>query len=390
VSVYQKWSKEGTVVNQRQGHGRPRLIDARGERRLACVIRSNRLLLKLLKKLILVLIERSEYNAFWRCVQAGATYLFVQLCKMLFLATFFPTWEGGAGVYDFVGEFMKATVDMADLLGLHLVMSRNAGKGEYKIMVAAMGWATAELVMSRNGMTWKHGIKEPLKMCIPLWVGARGIEFDWKYIQMSFDSNISLVHYIAMAAVVWMFTRYDLPKSFRLPVTVLLGLCVYKAFLMDCSKPDCDGGCEDRFNDGSVEVNQHLYREEKRLQLPQEIHPLLGLLGTTWMQEILPLLLNGEDFTPVLTIPNWDRVPWLEESRAAEIEEKLNAPRAFVSHMPYHLMPSSFFSSKAKVIYISRNPKDVLVSTFHFHQMASFLHDPGAFEEFADQFLAGN
>uniref|UniRef100_A0A8D0H290 BOS complex subunit TMEM147 n=1 Tax=Sphenodon punctatus TaxID=8508 RepID=A0A8D0H290_SPHPU len=120
----------------------------------------------------------SEYNAFWRCVQAGATYLFVQLCKMLFLATFFPTWEGGAGAYDFVGEFMKATVDLADLVGLHLVMSRNAGKGEYKIMVAAMGWATAELIMSR---------------CIPLWVGARGIEFDWKYIQMSIDSNISLV-----------------------------------------------------------------------------------------------------------------------------------------------------------------------------------------------------
>ncbi|KAK0149451.1 Transmembrane protein 147 [Merluccius polli] len=69
--------------------------------------------------------------------------------------------------------------------------------------------------------------------CLPLWVGARGIEFDWKYIQMSFDSNISLVHYIAMASVVWMFTRYDLPKSFRLPVTVLLGLCVYKAFLME-------------------------------------------------------------------------------------------------------------------------------------------------------------
>ncbi|KAK3541582.1 hypothetical protein QTP86_032828 [Hemibagrus guttatus] len=42
VSIYQKWSKEGTVVNQRQGHGRPRLIDVRGERRLARVIRSNR------------------------------------------------------------------------------------------------------------------------------------------------------------------------------------------------------------------------------------------------------------------------------------------------------------------------------------------------------------
>ena len=42
VSIYQKWSKEGTVVNRRQGHGRPRLIDARGERKLARVVRSNR------------------------------------------------------------------------------------------------------------------------------------------------------------------------------------------------------------------------------------------------------------------------------------------------------------------------------------------------------------
>ncbi|KAK3528007.1 hypothetical protein QTP86_013117 [Hemibagrus guttatus] len=39
VSIYQKWSKEGTVVNRQQGHGRSGLI---GERRLARVIRSNR------------------------------------------------------------------------------------------------------------------------------------------------------------------------------------------------------------------------------------------------------------------------------------------------------------------------------------------------------------
>ncbi|ROJ36055.1 hypothetical protein DPX16_12680 [Anabarilius grahami] len=39
VRIYQKCSKEGTVVNRRQGHGRPRLIDAR---RLARVVRSNR------------------------------------------------------------------------------------------------------------------------------------------------------------------------------------------------------------------------------------------------------------------------------------------------------------------------------------------------------------
>lgn len=42
VSTYQKWSKEGQPVNRRQGHGRPRLIDARGERRLARVVQSHR------------------------------------------------------------------------------------------------------------------------------------------------------------------------------------------------------------------------------------------------------------------------------------------------------------------------------------------------------------
>ncbi|ROJ29317.1 28S ribosomal protein S15, mitochondrial [Anabarilius grahami] len=42
VSIYQKWSKEETEVNQQQGHGWPRLVDACWEQRLACVVQSNR------------------------------------------------------------------------------------------------------------------------------------------------------------------------------------------------------------------------------------------------------------------------------------------------------------------------------------------------------------
>lgn len=57
-------------------------------------------------------------------------------------------------------------------------MTRFAGKGETKFLVAGLGWASAELLMTR---------------IVPLWVGARSVEFDWKYLQMSFDSNISLV-----------------------------------------------------------------------------------------------------------------------------------------------------------------------------------------------------
>ncbi|XP_076594420.1 sulfotransferase family 2, cytosolic sulfotransferase 3 isoform X2 [Chaetodon auriga] len=111
--------------------------------------------------------------------------------------------------------------------------------------------------------------------------------------------------------------------------------------------------------------------------------------GTIWMQEILPLVLNGGDLTPIHTIPNWDRVPWLEEKRLAVVVDQLTSPRALVTHFPYHLMPPSFHASKAKVVYVMRNPKDVMVSSYYFHQMAGFLDDPGTFDEFMAKFLEG-
>ncbi|XP_013882980.1 sulfotransferase family cytosolic 2B member 1 [Austrofundulus limnaeus] len=111
--------------------------------------------------------------------------------------------------------------------------------------------------------------------------------------------------------------------------------------------------------------------------------------GSVWMQEILPLVLNGGDLTPIKTIPNWDRVPWLEEIRLAQVVDQLASPRGLMSHFTYNLMPPSFHTSKAKVIYVMRNPKDVLVSSYYFHQMASFLEDPGTFDEFMEKFLEG-
>ncbi|XP_059500296.1 BOS complex subunit TMEM147, partial [Stegostoma tigrinum] len=41
------------------------------------------------------------------------------------------------------------------------------------------------------------------------------------------------VHYITVAGLVWMFSRYDLPRHYRFPIALLLGLSVYKAFLLE-------------------------------------------------------------------------------------------------------------------------------------------------------------
>lgn len=75
-------------------------------------------------------------------------------------------------------EFSKCTIDIADLLGLAVVLSRIPGKGHSKLITAGLGWATAEVILTRG---------------LVLWVGARGAEFSWLYIQKCLESNISLV-----------------------------------------------------------------------------------------------------------------------------------------------------------------------------------------------------
>ena len=73
---------------------------------------------------------------------------------------------------------MKSTVDLGDLAGFYFILTSVTGKGDLRFMTAGVGWATAELFVTR---------------VLPLWFGARGTEFDWKYIQMSLESNVNLV-----------------------------------------------------------------------------------------------------------------------------------------------------------------------------------------------------
>lgn len=112
--------------------------------------------------------------------------------------------------------------------------------------------------------------------------------------------------------------------------------------------------------------------------------------GTTWTQEIVPLIMSGGDPASVETLPNWDRVPWLEEQRACVLNlEQRPSPRIFSTHFQYNMMPPPFFKGKPKVIYVMRNPKDVFTSSFHYYGITSFLVNPGPQSEFLHKFLDG-
>ncbi|XP_064193321.1 sulfotransferase family 5A, member 1 [Anguilla rostrata] len=111
--------------------------------------------------------------------------------------------------------------------------------------------------------------------------------------------------------------------------------------------------------------------------------------GTTWMQQALTLLMSRGDATLAQTVPNWARAPWLEQYYCPEVLKGSQGPRIITTHLPYHLLAPALQGSKAKIIYVARNPKDVAVSYYHFHKMANFLPQPGTFDEFLNNFLDG-
>ncbi|EGV94060.1 sulfotransferase 2B1 [Cricetulus griseus] len=113
--------------------------------------------------------------------------------------------------------------------------------------------------------------------------------------------------------------------------------------------------------------------------------------GTTWMQQVLSLIFCKGHLWPIHHLPNWARMPWIEQTSFSSLLPKLNSswPRLLTSHLCAKVLAPALMKSKAKVVYMARNPKDAVVSFYHFHRIAGFLPDPGSFEDFVDEFLQG-
>ncbi|KAM9461976.1 sulfotransferase 1C1-like [Clarias gariepinus] len=117
--------------------------------------------------------------------------------------------------------------------------------------------------------------------------------------------------------------------------------------------------------------------------------------GTTWIQEIVDLLLHNGDAEICKRAPTPVRSPFLEVHfpppvpSGLDIIKTMQPPRLIKTHLPIHLVPEGFWENKCKVIYVARNAKDNLISYYHFDQMNLLQPEPGSLEEYLQKFMKG-
>ncbi|XP_053329030.1 sulfotransferase 1C2-like [Spea bombifrons] len=116
--------------------------------------------------------------------------------------------------------------------------------------------------------------------------------------------------------------------------------------------------------------------------------------GTTWIQEIVDLIMNNGDEEICRRAPIYERIPFIELMHLMKPGlEEINAmpsPRVLKTHLPVQLIPASFWEHNCKVIYVARNAKDTVTSFYHFDHMVKIHPEPGTFPQYLERFMNGN
>lgn len=128
--------------------------------------------------------------------------------------------------------------------------------------------------------------------------------------------------------------------------------------------------------------------------------------GSTWLQEILWLLGNDLNFdksrsivqpirSPLLEMTSLfsdakDKHEWMKQKmkgNSIDFVNKMEGQRFIKTHLPWHLLPEQLTNnSDVKIVYTMRNPKDQVVSFYHYCLLAHQINC--TFEEFIEVFLA--
>jgi len=133
------------------------------------------------------------------------------------------------------------------------------------------------------------------------------------------------------------------------------------------------------------------FYESRKLKVNKEDILLVSFpkCGTTWLQEIMFLILSDCDFDKVKDVIIDDRVPAIEWPECTfKVLQERPSPRILKTHIPYSLLPGGDVKKQCKIVYLTRNPKDVATSMFHFYKLIKPLQFAGDMNDMLNLFLA--
>ncbi|KAF2985574.1 hypothetical protein EK904_004446, partial [Melospiza melodia maxima] len=110
--------------------------------------------------------------------------------------------------------------------------------------------------------------------------------------------------------------------------------------------------------------------------------------GTGLLQEVVYLVSQGADPDEIGLMNIDEQLPVLEYPQPGlDIIKELTSSRLIKSHLPYRFLPSDLHNGNSKVIYMARNPKDLVVSYYQFHRSLRTMSYRGTFQEFCRRFM---
>lgn len=124
--------------------------------------------------------------------------------------------------------------------------------------------------------------------------------------------------------------------------------------------------------------------------------------GTTWTQEMVWCLCNNLDFEAAKSTILPKRFPFFEFYIFVSPEDKIDesikdsvnltknmeSPRFIKCHLPLELLPQQIKTKKPKIIYVVRNPKDLIIS--YYYQAIRKNVFNGSLEDMAELFMGDN